>query len=306
MNSKLFVTLIALVAIMVLALPLGVSAQETDSIPPADALPCLAQGMGALEVNGMWTCTPGPMAQAAASIPTATTANTLVQVVPTPTTVFPAEIYSWGGHWVEWMSPNATPEIVGQVFPPLDPARWPTFPNVPNPLVPEFRTLAVDGVLTVPDGMEYGEDESQFCGAAGDQCELVIPARSIVLISGDFNIPSVGQCVGQVRALGCMAGIANSGDVAANLVGTFDNVFIIQGRYFNGATLGQVLVWAASFVVHNMTNGVSELNPAGFTNAGSNCSVPEGCEGVQVLLVITSGNEVERTAKATYVDDAEG
>jgi hypothetical protein len=68
MDRKLFALLAALVVVMVLAIP--VMAQETtDSVPPTGALPCLAQGMSALEVNGFWSCMPGPVAQVATMVP---------------------------------------------------------------------------------------------------------------------------------------------------------------------------------------------------------------------------------------------
>lgn len=296
MNRKMFVLLVVVMAIMVLAIP--AMAQESDSIPPAGALPCLAQGMGALFMDGVWVCTPGPVAQAA-------TPNTLVPVaLPT---AMPLEVSQYGEAWGLTYFEGATPQMRAWDFGPLQPQLWPTFPDTQNPLVPSFRTVTqADGTVTVPDGLEFGMQEHNFCGAAGDECELVVPARGYVLISGDYDLPGYDTCTGAVAVSGCALMIPNVGEVSANLVGTFNNVWVLSGRYWNGDVLPVAVVAGLSHVVNNMTNGQSALNPNGSVNAGANCSVPDGCGSVRATFVVTSGNEALFKGVATYVAPADG
>jgi len=49
-----------------------------------------------------------------------------------------------------------------------------------------------------------------------------------------------------------------------------------------------------------MLNMNSKLNPTGIQNAGANCSVPEGCKGVHIQVLFTSGNEPLMGLETTF------
>ena len=177
----------------------------------------------------------------------------------------------------------------------IAPELWPTFPNVPNPLVPEFRVVACADDPTkqcVPDGLEYANQESNFCQQlAGEACRVPVAAESYLYYSGDYNIPGVGSCSENGTGIGCMLVIVNVGRVTSDYTGVFSQGFRLHARYFNGNAL-DMAIWAlTSEGANKMLNLNSKLNPQGIQNAGANCSVPEGCKGVHVQVQFTSGNE---------------
>lgn len=80
MDLKKFAMLVALVVILVLVIPFGVMAQESpDTEVPPEAEHCLAQGMGALFVRGIWVCTPPSIAQATTETPVPARQQTVAQ-----------------------------------------------------------------------------------------------------------------------------------------------------------------------------------------------------------------------------------
>lgn len=177
----------------------------------------------------------------------------------------------------------------------IAPKLWPTFPNVPNPLVPEFRVVQCADDPTkqcVPDGLEYANPESNFCQQlAGEACRVPVAAESYLYYSGDYNVPNVGSCSESGTGIGCMLVIVNVGKVTSDYTGVFNQGFRGNGRYFNGNAL-DMAIWALTSEGANaMMNLNSKLNPLGIQNAGANCSVPEGCKGVHVQVLFTSGNE---------------
>jgi len=170
----------------------------------------------------------------------------------------------------------------------IAPELWPTFPNVPNPLVPEFRV--VNGT-EVPDGLEYAMDESNFCQQlAGEACRVPVAAMHYLYFTGDYDIPGVGSC-SEKDGIGCMLVIVNPGRVTTDMTGVFGQGFRLHARYWNGDKLDQAIWALVSHGANTMMNFNSKLNPEGIQNAGANCSIPEGCKGVDVRVLFTSGNE---------------
>ena len=177
----------------------------------------------------------------------------------------------------------------------IAPELWPTFPNIPNPLVPDFRVLTCaddPSKLCVPDGLEYANPESNFCQQlAGEACRVPVATRHYFYFTGDYNVPNIGSCEEGGTGYGCMLVIVNNGDVTRDITGVFNQGFRLHARYFNGKAL-DMAIWALTSQGSNaMMNLSSTLNPNGFTNAGGNCSVPTGCHGVNVRVVFVSGNE---------------
>ncbi len=169
------------------------------------------------------------------------------------------------------------------------PELWPTFPNEPNPLVPEFRVVNNN---EVPDGLENANQESNFCQQlAGESCRVPVAARHYFYFSGDYDIPNLGSCEEDGSSVGCMLVIVNVGEVTSDFTGVFQQGFRVHARYWNGETL-DMAIWAlTSHGVNTMMNMDSVLNPDGTANAGANCSVPTGCEGVHIRVLFVSGNE---------------
>jgi hypothetical protein len=176
----------------------------------------------------------------------------------------------------------------------VEPEKWPTAPNVPNPLEPRFRVkqIVVDGktVDTVPDGMEIVDSGVRnFCEVvAGEQCTVPIAAGAYFEYTGDGQIPGLWK---SKDGMGNALVIANVGDKTSGLTGTF-----LQGwaekdsRIFNGDTLPIGLVATVSHADNDMLNDKSKLNPnAGLPNAGANCSVREGCKTIHNTVIIMSG-----------------
>ncbi len=168
------------------------------------------------------------------------------------------------------------------------PKLWPTFPNVPNPLVPEFRV--VNG-SEVPDGLEYAMDESNFCQQlAGEDCRVPVAAQHYLFFTGDYNVPNIGSCK-ENGGIGCMLVIVNVGKVTSDFTGVFQQGFRLHARYWNGDALDMAMWGLVSHGSNNMLNMDSKLNSKNITNAGANCSVPGGCKGVHVQTFFVSGNE---------------
>jgi hypothetical protein len=95
--------------------------------------------------------------------------------------------------------------------------------------------------------------------------------------------------------------LINVGEVTSNFENvTVNNAFTVWGRYWNGDTLPIAITALMSHAGNNMLNLGSTLNPDGITNAGANCSSPDGCERVRLTFVIISGNEVLAIGR-TYV-----
>lgn len=197
----------------------------------------------------------------------------------------------------------------------LDPAKWPTFPNVPNPHVPDFRVVeckeldpnAKTGEKCVPDGMYYGLDERNYCD--NDICDVLVQARGYNNITGDYDLGFVRHSMGD-DGLGSALLLINVGDVTANFEDVHvDNGFSVADRYFNGDTLWWGMWGITSHttaammnypIIADATTG-RVLNSGGSgVNAGANCSVPQGCEGVHYTIVISSGNHVLVVATTTF------
>lgn len=175
------------------------------------------------------------------------------------------------------------------------PELWPTFPNVPNPLVPEFRVVQCaddPSKQCVPDGLENVMQETNFCQQlAGEECKVPVGAMHFLLYTGDYNIPGIGACKGDGTKQGCALVIVNVGRVTADFTGVYSQGFRIHARYWNGNAL-DMAIWAlTSHTANVMLNMNSVLNPKDIQNAGANCSVPEGCKGVHIRVVFVSGNE---------------
>lgn len=167
------------------------------------------------------------------------------------------------------------------------PSLWPDFPNVDNPAA-SFKAA---------DGLEYGLDESVFM-EQNEYGQMPVQARGYRLISGDYNIPGIDICEAEIEKTGCAIAIFNVGEVTADLKAWVRQGFTVPGRYWNGDTLN-VAMWAlSSHVSANMlnmnTNGAGDdtLNNPNRTNAGANCSVPDGCDQVRFVIAITSGNQL--------------
>lgn len=172
----------------------------------------------------------------------------------------------------------------------IAPELWPTFPNEPNPLVPEFRVVNGN---EVPDGLEYAMDESNFCQQlAGEECRVPVAAMHYLYFTGDYDVPGIGSCSEDESGYGCMLVIVNVGRVTSDITGMFGQGFRLHARYWNGEALDMAMWALTSHGANAMMNLDSPLNPSEIQNAGANCSVPEGCKGVDVRLVFTSGNEL--------------
>lgn len=171
-------------------------------------------------------------------------------------------------------------------WPAVEPANWPTAPNVPNPLADWFRVVNGD---QVPDGVEIPDTgERNFCQVReGEWCTNVVAPGHYMLYTGDGNIPQLWDGVGDP---GHALSIWNVGDVEARLDGIFFQGWRLTGRFWNGDALPYGIVALHSHAANNMHDLESALNPSGFANAGGNCSSPDGCEVVEHTVVIASGN----------------
>jgi len=187
------------------------------------------------------------------------------------------------------------------------PELWPTFPNVPNPLVPDFRVVNGN---EVPDGLEYGEDDSPFC-EQDQRCDWVVPSWHYRLITGDYKFHSDAfsyECVNTDpdNRRGCLIALFNvGGETYTWRDQSVDNGFTVFGRYWNGDALEWGVWGLVSHASANMLNmptmgdgGV--LNAGGASsNAGSNCSVPGGCNSVDATVVVHAGDRILAVAQTT-------
>jgi hypothetical protein len=150
---------------------------------------------------------------------------------------------------------------------------WGKFPNED---FPKYDFEAKDGV-------EYGMAESSFCGQ-DERCDVNVPAMHYRLITGDYSIPGMGECA---DGDGCAIILINVGSVTAMFRdSSVDYGFTVFGRYWNGDAMPVTLRALASNTAYNM------LNVEGGVNRGSNCSSPDGCEGVWITANILSGNKL--------------
>jgi hypothetical protein len=241
-------------------------------------------------------------AQAVVMIPTKTIAPIKTPVTPEPAqetpillpTVTLAEISETQistekvviGTWKISYLEGATEVMKEWTFPNLAPEVWPEFPNVDN------------GSYLASQGLEYAEDLTTFCQFK-ETCDFVVPARHYRLYTGDYKLSGVGECIGEGRK-GCALAVFNVGEVTASFEDQwFDAGFTVWGRYWDGAYLSQA-VWALlSHAANNMLNMDSKINPSVITNAGANCSIPEGCLSVEATFVVISGNEILMVGRQT-------
>ncbi len=186
-----------------------------------------------------------------------------------------------GGRSFEEWAKATYPEWI-QVQPEL----WPTAPNVPNPLVPEFRVVNGN---EVPDGVEIPDvGERDFCQVVeGEECTNVVAAGHYMLYTGDGEIEGLWK---SEEGKGNALLIINVGNTDFRPTGTFLQGWRLTGRYWNGDTLPIAISALISSADNNMLNGESALNPnQGLPNAGANCSSRNGCEGVVNKVIIVSG-----------------
>lgn len=205
------------------------------------------------------------------------------------------------GEWEVAFYEGHTSQMIGWFDSLRDPAPelWPVFPNQPNPELSQAEWRVVYGEAgdpQTPDGLEYGLDESVFM-EQNEFGQFPVQARGYRFISGDYNIPGIDACEAEGGS-GCAIAIFNVGEVTADLEATVRQGFTVPGRYWNGDSL-EIAMWGlASHTSANMLNyetfgaGDDTLNRPSRTNAGANCSVPDGCEDVRWTLVITSGNQL--------------
>lgn len=194
----------------------------------------------------------------------------------------PLAALTTSGQWTVSYYDGATAQMRGWNWRNLEPQNWPTAANEPNPLVSWWD---------VSHGLEWGEDESLWCGVDDDGCHIVVAPESYILITGDYEIPALGISCSANQGVGCALLITNVGSVSADFVGTFNNVYEVSGRYFHGDYLPDAIVAGLGHASNVMLDLVSELNPEPLANAGGNCSNPDGCTGVLNRFVVTSGNE---------------
>lgn len=189
------------------------------------------------------------------------------------------------GQWeIRWLA-GATAQMRGHgrnawpAFEPANPALWPEFPDVDNE--------AAD--FSASQGVEYGMAESDFFQTG--RGNLQIAAMHYRLVTGDYDL-GFDQCSATEEFQGCAIALINVG-VSTSFFEDVSvlNGFTVWGRYWDGDQLPVAIVALLSHAANNMLNLESTLNPGG-TNAGSNCSIPSGCERVRLTFVILSGNEV--------------
>ncbi len=175
------------------------------------------------------------------------------------------------------------------------PQLWQTFPNIANPLVPEFN---------VANGMEYGVANVPFC-QQDMRCDFIVPAQHYRLITADYSFNGM-TCTSGDTGKGCMLLLINVGDTSYTWRNQMsDNGFTVSGRYFNGDALDMGVWGLVSHASANMLNmpTVSHpgetLNDGVMTNGGSNCGVPQGCSSVEVTIVVHAGDRILAVATTT-------
>jgi len=218
------------------------------------------------------------LSQQVVVVPTAVPGLPVVTSTPAVASLLPAAVStgSQNGWNVQFLN-GATAEMLAYQFPALSPRVWNVFPNVDH----------APANFLAANGLEYGEDESQTCGSATDACDLVVAARSYVLITGDYALDGIGSCTA-ANGRGCALMLVNVGDVSAEFTGILNNVFIVQGLYWNGGQnfLPTAVVAGLSHANYRMLNLANTR-----ANPGANCSVPGGCITTDTRAVVTSGNQ---------------
>jgi len=183
-----------------------------------------------------------------------------------------------------------------------DPAHWKTFPNIPNPDVPDFRV--VNG-SEVPDGMEYGVDNVPFC-QQDMRCDFQVPGWSYRLVTADYGF--LDRTCQNDGTKGCLLLLINVSDQSFTWRNQMaDNGFTVHGRYWDGDHLEWAILGLTSHASANMLNlptfarAGEVLNAGGSSsNAGANCgNQPESCASVDVRVVVHAGERV--LAEATIV-----
>gem|GEM_PF-4062610 len=143
------------------------------------------------------------------------------------------------------------------------------------------------GGFQAKNGLEYGQELSDFC-QQDKTCDFPVAARSFRSITADYNIAGIGECYEGGTGIGCAIILVNMGDVTASFRNQMvDTGHTITGLYWNGDEIDQAISAWSNHVIYRMV-GVQN-NPA---NPGSNCSVWNGCRGVNLRFAILSGNEL--------------
>lgn len=193
------------------------------------------------------------------------------------------------------------------------PLLWPTYPNIPNPKVPGFRSVVCKenpAKRCVPDGAEYGVANVPFC-QQDMRCDFVVPARHYRLITCDYVFLGK-RGAGNGGHLLLLFNVG--GETMTWIDQRCDNGFTVPGRYWNGGDrqFPTALKWAAwGLVSHASANMLNmqttglegeELNAGpgtGQTNAGANCGIPEGCNVVHARIVVSAGDRILAEATTT-------
>lgn len=204
-----------------------------------------------------------------------------------------------GGCWDVTFYNGATHQMRGQEGP-LGPP-WAAFPCLAPAKAPVFPDVAIPALgLPAEWGLMYEEDETQHCGAIDDQCSIVIAPGHYALVTGSAE-HQFGGCVGGGNAgHGCAQVFVNVGLAEFELVGRFNNVFTVQGRYHDGDHLPEAVNALMSHASWNMVDGPSTLNPMRAANAGGNCGNIDGCIAVLNQFFVTSGGELLIHGAAFY------
>lgn len=217
--------------------------------------------------------------------PTATVQPTATAEPTAQPTDAPTALTTTSGNWEIQYFDGATDEMRAWSFKDLEPNNWPVFPNVEN------------GAYPASQGLEYGEDLSVFCQYK-KTCDFVTAARHYRLYTGDYNLQPVGECKAK-DGQGCALMVINVGEVTSSFEDQhFDTGWTVTGRYWDGNYLPQAIWAGMSHATANMLNLNTALNPGG-TNAGANCSVPDGCVSVESTFAVISGNEVLMIGRST-------
>lgn len=181
------------------------------------------------------------------------------------------------GAWEVQYFSGATQMMKDWVFSNPDPT-WAEPPNVDWPA----------GNFVSAHGLEYGQELSDFC-QQDTRCDFPVAARSFRSITADYSIAGVGECQEGGTGIGCAVILINVGDITTEFRDQqIDTGHTITGLYWHGDFLNEAISALASHVSYRMI-GVPSGNPA---SPGANCSVPAGCEGVDITFVVLSGNEL--------------
>ena len=253
------------------------------------------------------TVTPATTTMAPATTVTTATANTVatatantVAMKPTPSFSSTETHGAWTINATERLAEN--PIVMAWMDRLQDPApeMWKTFPNVPNTDVPEFRV--VDGTQ-VPDGMEYGTYDSPYCYT--DPCDFIVGAWEYRYYSGPYNFEGF-ECGMVGSDQGCLLLVINVMDQSYTFRdNSFDNGFTLRGRYFNGDALewgvwGLVSHGSANMLnMPTMAHPDEVLNSGDPGNSGANCGTPQGCNSVNVRVLVYAGDALISVLETT-------